>query len=107
VSREGVNDSSDGTKNVLSNAPKARAGMQQMHAKFMLNLIAIDAVRVQILIESLESWKRQVKDKSGTQQTDFKTIAQYLPHRRVDIAQKYVCSHVPNRQWSTLHMSRI
>jgi hypothetical protein len=63
--------------------------MRQMQAKFMLDIMSIDQVRAQMLLEGWKRWEGHVKRHLGTQRMDFKTIAQYLPHRLVDSGVKY------------------
>ena len=89
-----VTDASDHyTADAQSNAPAAmipsKAGMRQVQAKLMLDIMSIDPIRAHNLIDCWKSWKEQMKGESGKQHLEFSTVAQYLPQRRIDVGQKY------------------
>lgn len=65
------------------------AGIQQMRAKFMLDLMSIDQARAQSLFQCWNNWEEQARGQSDMQLVEFQTMAQYIPHRLKDIGQGY------------------
>lgn len=67
----------------------------------MLDMISIDQVRAEIFFEH---WRRLAKVQSATRHLEFKTIAEYLPHRLIDVGRKYDSRRHPHGPSSLLHV---
>jgi hypothetical protein len=92
ASRETSDVLSDDISNALSasldagvHAKTSNSGIHQLQAKIMLSMMSIDQVGAQVFFKY---WERHIRGQSGTQHSDFKTIAEYLPHRRISAGQK-------------------
>jgi hypothetical protein len=80
-----VVDTLSATLDAGAHTQPSHTGIHQVQAKIMLDMMSIDRVRAEVFFEY---WRRLAKAQSDTRHLEFKTIAEYLPHRLIDVGQK-------------------